>query len=263
MGNGRDGYCQNITIENVKSLNNRRDGITITSAQDVWIRNSEFSGSSGTRPEAGVVLESDHADERLANINFINCKFSDNESAGFHFTASQMNGGSRPVSIKVVDSEFSNNAISPPSGFLPTEIEVGGGRGTNVVGGEIRFERVEFNGSRGGIVFTRKSASGFKAVFKDCEARNVVTANSISPIRLEAHSDRNTLGGIEFDNFYIQYNRDVPFMKIQAPSKGGSFDVKDVKGTFNIKEPGDNPLQYSGGYSPSKNQNVSIDYNHI
>ncbi len=263
MGDTNSGYCQNITLENIRSLNNRRDGITITSAQDVWVRNSEFSGSSGTRPEAGVVLESDTANERLVNINFSNCKFADNESAGIHFSTNKMNGGSRSVSIKVVDSEFSNNAISPPSGFLPTEVEVGGGNGTSVVGGEIRFERVKFNGSRGGIVFTRKSANGFKAVFKDCEARNVVTSNSISPIRMEANSSRNTLGGIEFDNFYIQYNRDIPFMKIQAPSKSGNFDVKNVKGSFTVKEPGDNPLYYKGGYQTSKNVNVSINYKHI
>ena len=262
MGDGTSGYSQNITLENIRCLNNRRDGITISSAQDVWVRNSEFSGSSGTRPESGVVLESDHENERLVNINFSNCTFSDNESAGVHFSTNKMNGGSRPVSVKFVDSEFSNNAISPPSGFLPVEVEVGGGRGTNVVGGEILFERIKFNGSRGGIVFTRKSANGFKAVFKDCEARNVVTGNAVSPVRLEAHSDRGTLGGMVFDNFYIQYNRDVPFMKIQAPSKSGTFNVKDIRGSFTIQEPGDNPLQYSGGYDASKNQNVSIDYNH-
>ena len=263
MGDGNSGYCQNITLENIRCLNNRRDGITISSAQDVWVRNSEFSGSSGTRPEAGVVLESDHENERLVNINFSNCTFSDNESAGVHFSTNKMNGGSRPVSVKIVDSEFSNNAISPPSGFRATEVEVGGGRGTNVVGGEIRFERIKFNGSRGGIVFTRKSANGFKAVFKDCEATNVVSSNAASPISLEAHSDRGTLGGMVFDNFYIQYNRDVPFMKIQAPSKSGTFDVKDIRGSFTIKEPGDNSLYYKGGYSNDKNVNVSIDYKHI
>ncbi|MGB6036710.1 MAG: hypothetical protein WBG42_10625, partial [Cryomorphaceae bacterium] len=65
-----------------------------------------------------------------------------------------------------------------------------------------------------------------------------------------------------FDNFDITYNRDVPFMHINAPSNGGSFDLKDVKGTFQIKEPNDNPLRYSGGYRSNKNINVSIQYNH-
>ena len=80
---------------------------------------------------------------------------------------------------------------------------------------------------------------------------------------LEAHSDRSTLGGMEFDNFYIQYNRDVPFMQISAPSKEGSFKVKDIKGTFTIKNPGDNPLDYKGGYQTDKNVNVSINYKYI
>ena len=146
---------------------------------------------------------------------------------------------------------------------MPTEVEVGGGSGTYVVGGEIRFERAQFNGSRGGIVFTRKSGNGFKAVFKDCVARSVVTANSVSPIRMEAHSDRSTLGGMEFDNFQIQYNRDVPFMQISAPSRSGSFHVKNVNGRFTIKEPYDNPLNYRGGYKTSQNVNVSLNYKHI
>ena len=176
VGNGSTGYSQNITLENITSLNNRRDGITITSAQDVWVRNSEFSGSSGTKPEAGVVLESDSSNERLVNINFVNCKFSGNNSAGVHFSTNKMNGGSRPVSIKIVDCEFSNNAVSPPRGFPASEVSSAVASGTNVVGGEIRFERNTFNGSRGRIVFSRKSGNGFRAVFKDCEARNVVSA---------------------------------------------------------------------------------------
>ena len=210
-----------------------------------------------------MVLEADSPGERLININFINCKFADNNSAGVHFSTIGMNGSSLPVSINVVDCEFSNNAVSPASGVLPTEVQVGGGRGTDVVGGEIRFERNYFNGSRGRIVFTRKSADGFRAVFKDCQATNVVSSTAAAPIGLEANSDRSTLGGIEFDNFYIQYNRDVPFMQISAPSKEGSFRVKDIKGTFTIKNPGDNPLDYKGGYQTDKNVNVSISYKHI
>ncbi|MDT7830214.1 PKD domain-containing protein [Pricia sp. S334] len=263
VGDGGSGYSQNITLENIRSLNHRRDGITITSAQDVWVRNSVFSGSSGTKPEAGVVLESDRSSQRLVNINFENCKFSGNNNAGVHFSTTRMNGSSRAVSVKVVDSEFSNNGVSPSSSVMATEIYVGGGKGNYVVGGEIRFERNSFNGSRGRIVFTRKSGDGFKAVFKDCEATNVVGSTSGSPIRIEGSSDRNTAGGMVFDNFHIQYNRNVPFMHINAPSRNGSFDIKNVSGSFTIKEPNNNPLKYSGGYKPSKNVNVSVNYRHI
>jgi len=262
-GDGKTAYSQNITIENVRSLNNRRDGITIVSAKNVWVRNSEFSGSSGTRPESGVVLEADGPNERLVNINFINCKFSNNNNAGVHFSTVAMNGGTLPVSINILDCEFSNNAVSPPKGVPPTEVKVGGGRGTYVVGGEIRFERAIFKGSRGRILFTRKSANGFRAVFKDCQANNVVSSVDVSPIGLEANSDRHTLGGIEFDNFHIQYDRNKPFMLIRAPSRNGNFTVKDIKANFTIENPSNTTLDYKGGYRTDKNINVSINYKHI
>ncbi|MDT7830204.1 right-handed parallel beta-helix repeat-containing protein [Pricia sp. S334] len=262
-GDRNTAYSQNITVENVKSFNNRRDGITIVSAQNVWVRNSEFSGSSGTKPEAGVVLEADSPGERLVNINFTNCKFSGNNSAGIHFSTARMDSGTRPVSINIVDCEFSNNAVSPFRAVPATEIYIGGGKGPNAVGGEIRFERNHFNGSPGRILFTRKAANGFKVIFKDCLARNVVSSTTAAPISLEANGDRNTVGGISFSNFYIEYNQNVPFMHINAPSRGGTFNVKDVSGSFTIKEPNNGPLKYSGGYQPDKNINVSINYKHI
>ena len=264
-GGGNSAYSKNITVENVKSLNNRRDGITITSAENVWVRNSEFSKSSGTMPQAGVVLESDNPTDRLVNINFANCKFSDNNNAGIHLSTRKLNGGSLPLSVKVLDCEFSNNAISP-SGVPPTEVVIGGSHGTDLVGGEIRFERSKFNGSRGRIVFTRKAANGFRAVFKDCEARNVVSSYAVSPISLEAHNSRNTFGGIEFDNFYIQYNRNVPFLDIRAPkSWDGKTAVRleNVRGSFTIQEPADYPIKYLWGYRTDQNVNVSINYKHI
>ena len=263
-GGGGSAYSKNITVENVKSLNNKRDGITIVSAENVWVRNSEFSGSNGSRPEAGVVLEPDNPNERLVNINFSNCKFAGNNGSGVHFGVFAQNSGSRPVSVKIVDSEFSNNALSVPSGKSASEVVIGGGRGAPL-GGEVRFERAKFNGSRGRVYFSRKSGDGFKVVFKDCEARNVVKGIAGSPIVIEASNTRNSFGGAEFDNFYIQYDRNVPFLAIKAPKKfnGATNRLKNVKATFTVKEPFDNPIKNFWGYRNSTNVNVSLNHKHI
>ena len=199
----------------------------------------------------------------MVNINFSNCKFSNSNGSGFHFGVYAMRSNSRPISIKVVDCEFSNNAQSVPSGYYATEIECGSGRGV-VVGGEVRFDRAKFNGSPGRIFFSQKSADGFKVIFKDCEARDVVSGVAAPPIGLEAANSRNTFGGIEFNNFYIQYNRNMPFMEIRAPKQfnGITNRLKNVKGTFTIKEPGDNPIKYLWGYRTAANVNVSINYKH-
>ncbi|MBU2975929.1 PKD domain-containing protein [Zobellia sp. B3R18] len=255
-------FSENINLTGLISQNNRRQGLTITSGHNVNVKNSSFSSSSGRKPEAGVDLEPDEDFERLTNINFSNCIFSGNDSFGFLLSTIKLNSSSLPISITVKDSEFKNNGKSPESGVSTTEIYIGGGQKSNPVKGEIRFERIKFNGSRSRIIFSRKSANGYKAIFKDCEARNVVSSNSDSPIELQAESTNNTLGNFVFDNFYIEYSKNVPFMEINAPSAGGSFTVKNISGSFILKEPNNHPLLYSGGYNPAKNSNVSINWNH-
>lgn len=259
-GDSRGAYSENITLENMRSLNNKRDGITIVSAQNVYIRNSEFSNSSGKKPEAGATLEPDHPNERIVNINFSNCKFLSNDSSGLHLSMVRMNRSSRAISVKVTDCEFNGNSKSPESGVARTAIYLSQGPHNDPVGGEVRFERIRFTGNTHQIIFSRKAHDSFRAVFKDCSAQNVSTSGSRGVIELQASDTETTLGGFVFDNFRMQYNRDVPFMEINAPSS--NFVVRDVTGDFNITEPNDNPIKYSGGYRSSKNQNVSIDYDH-
>ncbi len=253
-------YSQDITIEDILSTNNKRQGMTIVSAKDVWVKNSVFEKTNGTKPEAGVDLEPNFASERLVNINFINCKFRNNDAAGFMIAAGLMTSSSTPISVTVRDSEFSHNSKSPGSGIPKTEIRISAGTTTNTVRGTVRFERVTFNGSNHSIMSTKKPADAFNVIFKDCTAKDVVKSGTDSPIELQASSVENTLGGFTFTNFYIEYTKNVPFMEIKAPS---TMTVKNITGSFTIKEPNDHPLRYTGSYNPSKNVNVSINYNHI
>ena len=47
----------NITLNRVTSSNNRRQGLTITPATQVYVVNSTFTGSNGTAPQAGIDIE--------------------------------------------------------------------------------------------------------------------------------------------------------------------------------------------------------------
>jgi len=254
-------YSQNVTIEDVTCSNNRRQGMSIISAQNVFVRNSQFLNTSGIDPETGVDLEPNYSNERLVNINFTNCKFAGNDSNGFLLATTKLNSSSIPISVKISDSEFSYNTKSPSSGQIRTEIRLSQGATSNPVKGEIRFERINFNGSNRRILFSKKSDDAYKVVFKDCIAKNVSNQGINPVIGLEALSTVTTLGGFTFDNFRIEYTKNVPFMEINAPRS--NFTVKNISGDFIIKEPYDNTLKYSGGYNPSNNQNVSINYTHI
>ncbi len=260
INSGGNGFSKDITIEDVVCSNNRRMGLTVTSGQNIWVRNSEFRNSKGTAPEAGVDLEPNKASDRLVNINFINCKFIGNDAAGFTIGTLKMTSASTPISVVVKNSSFSNNAVSPPSGKPSTEININQGLDSNPVKGSVLFDNITFNGSSKRLFFSRKSDKAFHVTFRNCTANNVITSGQHPPIELEARTSTSSLGGFTFDNFYIQYTKNQPFMRVSAPN---GFPLKNITGTFTIKEPNDNPLDWNNGASPQGGQNVDIDYTHI
>lgn len=77
------GNCMRITIENVKSLYNRRQGMSIEAAENVLVKNSEFAYTGKllfTAPGSGVDIEPWCRNERkINNIVLHNCNIHDNE----------------------------------------------------------------------------------------------------------------------------------------------------------------------------------------
>ncbi|MGJ8685710.1 MAG: PKD domain-containing protein, partial [Nonlabens sp.] len=260
-GGGNTNYSKNITLDNIVCENNRRQGLSIISAENVWVKNSEFNGSNGADPESGVDLEPNDPSERLININFNNCKFSNNDSFGFALSVNKLTSSSKPISVKVSNSVFSNNMKSPSSGVSDAELFIHQGDHNNPVKGTATFTNIKFNGSKHRIIKAKKAADAFKVIFQDCSAYNVSSSGSDYVIELEALGADTTTGNYEFNNFYLEYNVNLPFMNINAPNVNHT--VKDIKGSFTIKEPYDNPLTYGHGYKSSSNVNVNISYNHI
>ncbi|MBT9189036.1 PKD domain-containing protein [Zobellia russellii] len=259
---GGDVYSENITIEDIVSTGNRRQGMSIITAKNVWVRNSEFSNTSGAKPESGVDLEPDTSNQLLVNINFINCKFSNNDSFGFLISTGKLNASSTPISVNLKNCEFDNNNKAPSNGVYKTELYIVQGLHNNPVKGEVNLENVTFKNSKYRIIKANKAADAFSVNFTDCSAYNVITSGGNRPaIELEALSRENSTGGFSFKNFYLEYNTNSPFMIINAPNSGHI--VKNITGSFTIKEPNDNPLTYLGGYNSSNNQNVSITYKHL
>lgn len=77
-----EGISNQIMIENVKSLYNRRQGLSIEAAQNVVVRNSEFAFTGKykmTEPGCGVDIEPWCKNEKkIDNIVFYNCNIHDN-----------------------------------------------------------------------------------------------------------------------------------------------------------------------------------------
>jgi hypothetical protein len=76
------GICNRVTIDNVKSLYNRRQGLSIEAAENVVVKNSEFAYTGTikqTNPSAGIDIEAWCKNEnKLYNIRIQNCICHDN-----------------------------------------------------------------------------------------------------------------------------------------------------------------------------------------
>ena len=76
------GPCKNVTIDNVKCLYNRRQGLSIEAAWNVVVKNSEFAYTGKykmTKPGCGVDIEPWCTNEdKIKNINFLDCNIHDN-----------------------------------------------------------------------------------------------------------------------------------------------------------------------------------------
>lgn len=66
----------NVTLDHVIATNNRRQGLTITPCQQLYVVNSSFSSTNGTAPEAGIdiepLLQGSTQQVRLENVTLSN-----------------------------------------------------------------------------------------------------------------------------------------------------------------------------------------------
>ncbi|WP_233842682.1 right-handed parallel beta-helix repeat-containing protein [Dyella sp. 2HG41-7] len=116
-----------VTIDNVISINNRRQGLSIGPVDGVVIKNSTFSGSNGTKPESGIDIEP-QAQGFARNITIDTCTISNNHGTGMeiHYNVSgvtiknctfQGNAGyglmtaDNPSQLTITNNTFTGNGL--------------------------------------------------------------------------------------------------------------------------------------------------------
>lgn len=93
-----------VTLDNVSSLGNRRQGLSITSGHRILVANSRFIGTSGTAPQAGIDLEPNKG-ESVSNVTIRNCVASNNAGPGIMTWNSASN-------VKITGCRIQQNASS-------------------------------------------------------------------------------------------------------------------------------------------------------
>lgn len=78
---GRAEISTDVTLNNIVSTNNRRQGLSMGPAERVYVVNSTFSDSNGTNPEGGIDLEPS-TQGSLSHVRIENCVISGNHGSG-------------------------------------------------------------------------------------------------------------------------------------------------------------------------------------
>lgn len=78
-----DTHCKNVTVDNVRCLSNRRQGMSIEGCIGATVTNSDFSDTGSiksTNPGAGIDIEPWFAEEVVTDIKIDNCRFFNNKT---------------------------------------------------------------------------------------------------------------------------------------------------------------------------------------
>ncbi len=249
-GGGELGWCDDITFRNCVSHDNHRQGLSVISAQNLLVENCEFSGTSGTPPEAGIDLEPDGPEQRFVNCVIRNCRFENNSGHQILVYLKPMTSASEPVSIR-----FENCVarMGSPGMTLEdfTDINQRGWAGISV--GAIRDDgpkgTIEFinctteNTGKEGVKVYDKSANGALVRFVNCNWKQpwVSAFRDYSGLRvpvflhLRRYSMTENLGGVEFVDCHVYDMVDRPAIAF-FDDEGGT-NLHDVSGTITVQNP--------------------------
>lgn len=126
-----------VTLDNVTSFNNRRQGLSITSGDGISITNSKFLSTSGTAPSAGIDLEPNKG-ESVSNVTIQNCEIRDN--AGYGVLALIAVSGLKIIDCSIVDNGL--YGVNLKSGVSGAEVVK-----NNIVGNKKRDIFIEAHAS--------------------------------------------------------------------------------------------------------------------
>jgi hypothetical protein len=213
---GEQMYSENIILKDLWCDNQYRQGISIISAQHVYVQNCWFTNTSGTLPMSGVDLEPDNVKHRMADVVFERCRFTGNFGNGIQLSLGNLDTSSVPVDITFRDCYSSGNHDVSNS-YAAAEIVLGAAE-RNAVKGTATFDRCMVENSQWTAVSMRKPADSYLASFNDCVFLNVSQKSGEtynSPIWIEVTDYFNPcprFGGATFKDCLISYTRNYPIL---------------------------------------------------
>ena len=194
-----DGICigslsnaspSNVTLCDVISTGNRRQGMSITAGSSIAAYDSEFSYTAGTAPGDGIDIEPQGTDS-VSNVTIDNCVIRGNAANGIELNASK---GS-VTGVNVVNCLIDYNSYA---GFFA------GSANTGTVYGNAFFQNgwygIHLGGNTESYIVGGYSSGGYDS---NSFANNGIHNNTNSPITYPNPTETNTSGVISGNDINI------------------------------------------------------------
>ncbi len=231
LGPGR--HCRNVRIKDVVCDRNYRQGISVVSAENLFIENTVMRGTAGTAPQAGIDMEPNNSHEPLKNIVLRNCLSENNAGNGFFMWLSNRDRTSDPVSIRF------ENCRSVGDGRAAVRVMNGNSRERAAIG-EIVFSGCRFEGSRRpGLNVVSNPAFGLTVNFEDCVVENCAAgAKDLPDILLEnePRGEEYPVGGVRLDRVTVRSPVERPWIAWNINTVPDP--VRALSGFVTVERPG-------------------------
>jgi len=103
---------QNIVLSDCVASNNRRQGLSIVNARNVYVVNCQFQYTQGTAPEFGIDLEPDYPTDYLDQIRILQPLTLANHGGGIAIFLENLNANSYPIDVEILN--HMSQSESPP-----------------------------------------------------------------------------------------------------------------------------------------------------
>ncbi|MEO1387430.1 MAG: right-handed parallel beta-helix repeat-containing protein [Cyanobacteria bacterium J06634_6] len=254
-------YSENGLITDIIADNNRRQGLSIESGKNITVRDSTFSGTSGTAPSAGIDLEPTWDFERLENIKIENVILKDNNGNGLQLSLGNLDDQSAPVSIDVNNVTIENNNRSGLTLVLynsdpndPYRDQPDGSRPSSMANGNINIRNVDiaksngtfspFNQPTAGIYIqslsgSREDSRNLRANFQNVNisqtGNGTFATHPIYIFGFVGDSQPREIGNLSFQNVTVEDTLDRPVIKAEL-GRSDAF-LSNISGNITARNP--------------------------
>ena len=190
-------HSTNVQLIDVSADNNRRQGISLISGQNISILRPKLTNTKGTAPSAGIDVEPNDSTDVLQNISIVDAYTANNQGAGISLSLGAILGTKTPISISIANhadtGSYQGMNISGGQGIIPGSVVVTNPTWTN--------------SKQSALAIVATDYRGFSTTVSGAKVVNANTAANGAGIAVYNYSNAVQLGNVHINNASITDTR--------------------------------------------------------